>query len=297
MSTMQNSSSPLFDYAAMVWRRKFLVLTVMFALTVPAVVVSLNETPVYQASTSLALTKPSVTSDGSATTTSLSDTEMRTQSALVTGDEVTALARERGAQTSVTTTLTGSSNILVINAGASDPVAAAQAANTWAQAYLEVRQRQQQAVSAAGDRQLADRIADLQLQLVTAEPSTSTVLQSQLGTLQTQQYRSELQKSVAANNATIVSSAVPPAAPVSPLPIRDGLLAAVLGLTLGIVAAILLEMSRSRAAARSLQAPAADGEPAARTATPRNEQADQSAENAATDTIRFRPRQQSSQAR
>lgn len=248
------SNLPLFDYAATVWRRKWMILLIVAALTVPAIVVSLLQNPVYQASAVVAASQPEVTADGGVQAGALDDTSMRTQAAILNGDDVAARAAQLGATSAAASSLTAQSNVITIVGQGGTPDDAAKTVNAYAQAYIDVRNQQQSAVLNVAADQLQRRVDDLQGQVTNAQAAVATALGGQLSSVQSQLARVDLERSIVQNSAQLIRAAVPSPDPVAPQPVRNAALAVVLGLALGIVAAILLEAVARR---RGQDAPAA----------------------------------------
>ena len=255
---------PLMDYAAMVWRRRVLVVLIVAAMTVPAVVLSRAQTPLYEASGDLLLSQQQLDADFNITSGDLTDRQMDAQVRILLGNDVAAVAVQNGAQSAVTASALTLSNAILIRAQDSEPRRAARTVNTYAQAFIDVRRQQVRDTLDAAAKQLQRRIDLLEKkinpllkQIREAAPSDrakveATVqplqagLQTQQAALESQQGQLQVQRALSGSGATLVKPAVAPVSPVSPKPLRDGALAAVLGLVLGISVVVLLETARLR---------------------------------------------------
>lgn len=255
---------PLMDYAAMVWRRRVLVVLIVAAMTVPAVVLSRAQTPLYEASGDLLLSQQQLDADFNISAGDLTDRQMDAQVRILLGVEVAAVAEQNGARSPVTASALTLSNAILIRAQDSDPRRAAKSVNTFAEAFIEVRRQQVRDTLDAAARQLQRRIDLLEKridpllkQIRGAAPGErdqvqasvqplQTGLQQQQATLESLQGQLQVQRALSGSGATLVQPAVAPTSPVSPKPFRDGALAAVLGLVLSISVVVLLETARLR---------------------------------------------------
>jgi capsular polysaccharide biosynthesis protein len=140
-----------------------------------------------------------------------------------------------GAPPSVSVAEAGASTLVNVTATEPTPAQAALAANAYADAFI----------SYLGDRQstaLADAIAGLQ-RGVRAQGQKGTN-----GSNQSQSTLAQLETLHAAGtlNVSVAQRAIPPTAASSPKPLRDTLLGLLIGLIIGVAAALLLYQSLSR---------------------------------------------------
>lgn len=253
---------PLLQYGRMLWRRKGLVSLIVLGLTLPAAALSASQPPVYSATAEVVLGQQRLDDDFNIQATDLSDRQIATQMRVVTSNAVTDLAEEQGAVGTVEVSTPSLSNVLVLTAQGPTPAAAASTANAYAEAYLEHRTRQARATLDDAVGQLEQRIALLQQEidpldeqvrqaspdqrdaaLAAVRPLLSR-LQEQRANLQAQLGQLQVQLAIAGSGANIVHRAEPPTAPISPKPIRDGALAAVLGVAVAVSLVVLLETLR-----------------------------------------------------
>lgn len=266
----QEYGPPLIQYARSLWKRKLLVAVVVAGMTVPAVALSSAQPPVYSATAELVLGQQRLDSDFNIEATDLSDRQIATQMRVITSTAVTELALAHGATGSVKVFTPSLSNVLSLTADGPTSAAAALTANAYAEAYIEHRTLQARATLDEAAEQLQQRITLLQQEIdplaeqvrqsppqeraavqATIQPLQSG-LQAQQATLQAQLGQIQVQRTLAASGASLVQRAEPPLQPVSPKPLRDGALAAVLGVALAVSMVVLIETARMGAGAPTL---------------------------------------------
>ncbi len=250
---------PLLAYAQMVWRRRLLVVTVVLGMAIPAFVVSSLQTPLYQSSAQVLVTQRTLDSNFNLGDQGLSELQINTQMALLTSAAVANRAIELGATSMVRGS--GSTNSNVITVVATDPVPAAAAGTVGAfvQAYSEYRSAQANRALDTAATKIRERLDQLQARLggIDQGGPPGQALQQQVSIqqeqlrLQDQLGRLEIQRALAVAGSTVVREPAIPASPTSPQPLRDSLLALVLGLGLGMSLAVVLETVRRRSGRRS----------------------------------------------
>lgn len=246
------------DYLRILRRRWLLVALSVVLAVGGSIAYSLVQTPRYVAWAEV-LVEPTAADVNSSGTLEVTPEEMSTQVQVVTSAPVAELVQQRlrlVAAPDLTELVTaeplGSSRIVRITAAATRPAVAATEANAVATAYLQYRATEstRQFEAAAADlsaRQTAveDRIDAID-QALLEDPANSVELESerrglltQLGQIASQ--TTSVNQSVAGvgGGGTVLHRATPPAAPVSPKPLLNGALAAVIGLVLGVGLALL----------------------------------------------------------
>ncbi|MFA5885952.1 MAG: polysaccharide biosynthesis tyrosine autokinase, partial [Acidimicrobiia bacterium] len=137
------------------------------------------------------------------------------------------------------------SAVVSVVAQSEDPQRAARDADAYAQAYVDYRLQTtvQSLLDAGQEVQSQIRDLDAQLAFVGASPTSQrTVLESKRAYLVEQQSRLELAAGLAnAGGAAVLAKAEVPGVPVSPKPLRNALIGAVLGLLLGVGLAFVFE--------------------------------------------------------
>ncbi len=258
-STHQLSDAPRYvtlrDYLRVLRERRLLILAITVLFTAAAVLASAHKKPVYQADAALsfqdtsadatllgtasfALQTPEQLAARSAEIVGRRDVAVRVQRALGRKGSIRSLQRKVSGRVEATT------NLVVILGEASTARGAARLANEFAR----------QTRSLANDearRRFAAAAATLRRQQKALRKSTSDVI-----TRATYADRITRLESLAqfAQVAQTARPAVAPASPVSPKPVRDGILGALIGLTLGILAAFIRDsLDRRLRSSREIQ--------------------------------------------
>jgi uncharacterized protein involved in exopolysaccharide biosynthesis len=233
----------------MVWRRRVIVLIVALGMAVPAFAVSALQTPQYQATGQILLTQQQLDENLNVKDTVLTDTQINNKLATLTGVEVTERARQQGATSTVQVSGMAVSNVVTLSAQDPDPRQAAATVEAYVRAFSEYRTQQARKTLDSAAAQLQNRIASLQEQINRLAPADRASLQEQQASVQAQLGRVQIQHGLVASGVEVVQNPAVGQSPVSPTPVRDALLALVLGLALGISLAVLLETLRRRSAA------------------------------------------------
>jgi succinoglycan biosynthesis transport protein ExoP len=266
-------------YLSVLNRRKWLILLVLIATATSALLFSVRKESVYKADVELLLRSRDSENIAGAGNVVVPDrkrdleNEVKViESRSVENDIAQRLHQRIRVNASATSDI---SDVITVSTNAGDPDAAAKNANDFAEAYLEWRRTQRVNDLLSGGEEVQKHIDDLQGQidginaplaaldarLATAPSSQrealnaqrsdlSTRLEPQITTLSNQQafYRKQLDElQLSSGLATtggiqLLTAAETPTSPVSPKPLRDGILAGVLGLMLGVGAAFLIEL-------------------------------------------------------
>jgi capsular exopolysaccharide synthesis family protein len=255
----QTAAPDLREYLAILRYRKWTIFVITALVMASALFFSLRQTPIYESETRV-LVRPSTPPAGVAPTTVNLDTER----ALVDSTAVASLVRKRLGLPGSADALLGSldvsvetnTEILAIRYSDPDPLVAQRLSQGFADAYTAFRHRQAQtqfkSQADAIQGQISDvesQIADTQDQIdATNDPKKQDALSAQrdsllarLGVLQ--QNMEDLRTLTASQSSggEIVQPANLPTSPSSPDYVRNGLLALVVGLALGIGVAFLRE--------------------------------------------------------
>ncbi|MBW3626294.1 MAG: polysaccharide biosynthesis tyrosine autokinase [Actinobacteria bacterium] len=268
------------DYLAVLRRRKWSVLVSVAVVVLAAVAVSLVQTPVYEASAEVLLQPRSseeiFSPDADQVQFRVDQTRVNNAVAVMKSRSVReAVAAELGKEPDVTIRPQEVSDVVTISAESTDPAEAANVATTYAQTYIASRrqalvddllaaseevqakvddiERQINDLDAAitdidrriGEADLASERQALQAERQRLEGDNAAVRQ----TLQNQRnaYAEQLDRLQLARNLTqtggaqLVSAAAEPTTPVRPKPVRNAVLALVVGLMLGVAVAFLRE--------------------------------------------------------
>lgn len=245
----QSDDFPLFNYAAMVWRRRILVLIIALGMAIPAFVVSNSQTSQYQATGQILLTRLQLDENLNVRDTVLNDTQVGNQVAILTGPEVADRARQQGATSPFQAVGSAGANVVTLSAKDPDPRQAAATVEAYVRAFSEYRTQQLRDTLNSTAAQLENRTVSLQEQINRLAPADRAGLQEQQASVQAQLGRVQIQQGLVSPGVEVVQNPAVGQSPVSPTPVRDALLALVLGLALGISLAVLLETLRRRSSA------------------------------------------------
>jgi len=250
----------ILDYWRILWQRRLTVLLVVVIAVVASIGVDLLRTKVYTSTSDLLFVSQNYSSNGSSV--ELTAQDIATQIRLVQGAEVKAAAslRLRQVPPSPSVVQVGTTAVAAISVSSTSPSFAASAANAYARAYISVTENrfvtQQQQVETQLQQQinaLQGQTADVQSQLAKAPTSEVAALTSQLGNLSAQQQslRTQLTQiqivtAQAPSGGQLVAPALPSKSPSSPQIATDAFLAALLGLVIGVGAALLREILDDR---------------------------------------------------
>jgi receptor protein-tyrosine kinase/non-specific protein-tyrosine kinase len=191
------------------------------------------------------LVKPTtapITSAGSSQV--VSPTDVVTELQLITTAPVKdAVRKELGSVPVVSASQVGLTNVIALSATAKSPTRAARIANAYANAFVAYEQTSNTANLTTAEQQLQSQISAIDTQIgsldattaaaqVSALLSQETVLKETLAALQ-------VNGAVSGGGVQVVTPAKPPSSPSSPKTVRDALLAAIVGLFVGIGIAFL----------------------------------------------------------
>lgn len=155
-----------------------------------------------------------------------------------------AAAKELGHAPDVTISSDEVSDVVSVHARSDDPKRAAVDADAYAQAYVDYRFESTVGALLSAGQEVQTKIDDLdaRLAMLPANSAERNALEAQRAYLVEQLGRLEVSANLTnAGGAAVLAKAEVPSTPVSPKPLRNGLLGAVLGFFLGIGLAFLLE--------------------------------------------------------
>ena len=181
--------------------------------------------------------------------TAISPTDILTELQLVTSAPVKAkAASELGFEPSISASQVGQTNVISVTATARTPSLAARTANIYAKAFVASESTIAINALISGEEQYQKQINAINFQIQQLDTSTSSVATSTISALASQEAvlkGDEAQLEVASaetpGGVEVVSPAIRPSSPSSPRPLRDGILALVIGLLVGLGAAFLVE--------------------------------------------------------
>ena len=258
------STSPpeLRDYLRLLRRRTWTVVVTVALVAAAAATASFVRTPVYRAEAQLLVQTQDRTSIFDPVTGQRNDPERAVESEILIleSEPVRALVRQRlGSAPDVTATGIGVADGIEVEALSDDPRRAAEVANAYATSYIEFRRTQaSEAVLSAGE-EIRTKIGQYQAeldgidgQIEEAGQEGQTGAAQQLAARRDSLIRQqalfsqrldelEVDASVKGREALLLTPASVPSTPVSPQPVRDLLLALLVGLLAGAGIAMLRE--------------------------------------------------------
>lgn len=251
-------AAPLQRFLRLVRSRWVLILGITLVMATVSVGASSARDRLYVSQAVLALGQPSGY-EGSAEPHDVTDQQLTLQAMTVTSTQVAARARELGATGQVSVSPPARSNAIVITGAGDSPAVAQRTADAYAKAYMEFRDEQARLTLESGIKQLEQQISSVSTQLAElsvasrgasaaqrlAMQSQRVGLTSQQTALMTDLGRLQVRRAVATSGVAVLQSPELPVRAVSPQPLRDGAVAAVLGLVLSLGLAYLLEGSVS----------------------------------------------------
>jgi capsular exopolysaccharide synthesis family protein len=251
MGEPEFTEANLRGYVQVLGRRIHWLLAVTVLCVAVAVSFSSVQSKRYSATSQLLVQPDSGNVPISGTQQTVSPTDVLTELELVTSAPIEAAATKKlGFAPGVTATEVGQTNVIALTVAAPSPIQAAHEANTYANTFVSYQRTTAIDALASAEQQLQSQIQtiDNQVQALggqtnpTAQTSaTIGALTSQEAVLKEQLAQLQVTGAETPGGVEVVSPAEVPTSPSSPKPLRDGILALVLGLVLGITAAFAAE--------------------------------------------------------
>jgi polysaccharide biosynthesis transport protein len=222
------------DYAAVIWRRKWIVVLPVLLTTLVATGLSLAQTPQYRASAQVLVKVPPTANNLGATNEVLSPRAVENEFEAAKGSALRSVVRETiGNGPTLAVSVSDGSDVFTFTATSSDAELAALAANTYAQLYID----QQRSLLID---EYSSRIAVLQDQMAAID--RGEVDESRRADFEFQLENLALSTELARTSGSLlIDEATPPGAPFEPNTMRTAMLAMIVGLLLGLGAAFLLD--------------------------------------------------------
>ncbi len=252
------------DYLAVLGQRKWLVIVITAVTVASGIGWTLTQTPVFQAVVEVAVEPFREAEDASLQEIILGDVTVNTEQQVMTSRPVTERVIEElvleiapdKLLEQVNVSVIGDTRVLRLQVDDTSADQAADIANGYASAYLDFRRDEAVDSLLAAQDTLNERQDALRAQLdevesqlggldesATAERSALLAEQDalllQLNQVATQATQAEADARLVKGGGQILNPAQPPESPVSPRPIRTGVLALVLGVMLGVGVAFL----------------------------------------------------------
>lgn len=225
-------------------RRAWVVVTAILVTVVGSVALSQLQTPMYAATSRIELKEASLTDRFDFPTGQRVDPVRRldTQVRVIESRAVQARVLENlpGAPP-VSASGVGQTDLIDLRVESEDPVLAQAAADAYAEAYLAHSLEEDQAEITRVITGLEERIAQIEDQIAAESASERRTLESTRDTLL--EIREDLRSSfgLETGGARVLEQALLPSSPFSPQPLRNAILAFVLGSILGVGLAFLVE--------------------------------------------------------
>ncbi len=263
MASQETSPFDLRDQLAVLRRRKLVVVGTAVIAVALALGLALIQERVYQSTAEVLITRERANQilDDTPTPQVLdAERTIRSDLALLKSEQIRAEVRERlGRAPTIATSSEAESDLIRVTARSPEPRTAAEVANAYAEAFVEYRRREAANAFEQAATKLQPKVDDLQEQIdalgaqIAVLPAAERVgggntLQSRRDALVTQQVQvqqkiNDLQVAASLENggARVVTPAKVPTSPASPKPVRNAILAAVLGLVAGVAFAFVLD--------------------------------------------------------
>lgn len=241
------------DYLNTLIRRRWIVLGALFACVLGSMLITLRMTPVYEGVARMEMHPVAPGSDAGVLERLLDPAWARTQVELITSGVVLdrtadqlGLEDREVLRDSLTVTLVPDSQIVDISVERPSPVQAAEWANAVAQSFLEYRRDQAIENAQEASEQIARRVQAVEQELAelgggTEDASARSSLQAQLASLNAQLIQIPDGQAISRGGGNIITPAEPGNEPVRPKPLTNLLLAALLGVMVGLGVALVME--------------------------------------------------------
>jgi len=232
------------DFLRLLRRRKLLVMLTVLVLLCASVAYSHFQTPVYAAGASVVLQASSTESLFDPSTGFRNDPgrSLQTQIEVVKSEPVRAAVRQKlGAAPPVSVSPVGQTDIMRIVAESTSRTRAADIANAYANAYIDIRLKRAVDDQLAAAQQLQTKVDELQRQIDARSGAQKDQLIQAQGVIQQKLDQLQVGANLITGGAQVVSAASPPTAPTKPKPARNAVMAVLVGLVLGIALAFLVE--------------------------------------------------------
>ena len=242
-------------------RRLWVVAVAVVVVVVPAVALSALQNPVYEAEGRVLLrTTPAPSIFDSSTLSVLNpDRFVQNEIAVMQGAAVAEQVRTdlglAAEPTPVTGTAIGTNDVIAVTVRSGDPVVAARLVNGYIDAYITTKRNQAVDSLVAAGTVLQSKVTDFQnkiealdtaINASTTDDDSASVAQRSLLVGQQALFTQRIQQiqvdaALSGGGAQVVRPATEPIDPVEPTPVRTAALALVIGLLLGLAAALAVD--------------------------------------------------------
>ncbi|WP_116997625.1 tyrosine-protein kinase domain-containing protein [Desertimonas flava] len=238
------------DYARVVWRRKWIVLAALIMALGGSLVMSILQDPIYEAESQMFVEPRSSAAvfeqDQTLAVPNL-ERAIQTEIQVLEGQMVrnrvqTDLGLDNLPPTASARSL-GGTDVVAVSVRSGDPRTAQFVADAYIQAYIETRREQAIDSLDTTGAELQTKIDELQVQIDGAEAGSAErqSLLNRQNTFKERLDQLEVDAALTTGGASVVKEADLPTDPVEPRPLRSAVLAAFVGLLLGLGAAFLID--------------------------------------------------------
>jgi len=247
MAALNTAEPDLRTYLQILRRRYYWVVAAVVLLGAAAGGYSVAQPKQYTASAQLLVQPTTGTLPSAGSQQVISPTDVLTELQLLTTAPVKEAVRHQlGSEPSVSASQVGQTNVIAVAATSKSPMLAAKIANAYANAFVAYQLAVTNANLATAEGQLQSQIAAIDAQVASLSKSASTSPQAGALLVQETALKEELATlqvsgAVSGGGVEVVTPAKAPTSPSSPKPVQDTLIAAIVGLLLGIGIAFLFE--------------------------------------------------------
>ncbi len=249
MAKSESGQLDLRDYLAVVQRRRLIIVLCVIGVVAGSLTISLLQTPVYEANADVVF-EISSTEAILTPRNALVGPQVATEIQVMQSRSVReAAAQQLGSAPDVSVSPIGETRVVRISAKSTEPREAAEVANVYAETYIRTRQEQLVGELLSAGEQVQAKVDELEQEIRQLGEGAGPDIDRERGALLARQdsYAQQLDQLQLARNLTdsdgvrLVGRAVEPTSPVEPTPLRNALLALVVGLMLGVGLAFLRE--------------------------------------------------------
>ena len=247
MAALNTAEPDLRTYLQILRRRYYWVIAAVVLLGAAAGGYSVNQPKQYTASAQLLVQPTTGTLPSAGSQQVISPTDVLTELQLLTAAPVKEAVRQQlGSEPNVSASEVGQTDVIAVAATSKSPTLAAKIANAYANAFVAYQQTVTNAKLATAEQQLQSQISAIDAQVASLSKSVSTspqvdALLVQETTLKEELATLQVSGAVSGGGVEVVTPAKAPTSPSSPKPVQDALIAAFVGLLLGIGIAFLIE--------------------------------------------------------
>lgn len=243
----RNQEMLLRDYGRVVYERKLIVASAVLVAISIAVMSSAFQTPVYSASSEVLIQPRGQDGLFEDQVVNVNDRAIQTEIQVIEGQAVQMRVQENlqlvDEPPDVNATSVGQTDVIALSVRSTNASNARVLADAYAEAYIDVRLEQSVGELLAASSQVQQRINELETQIAGLDDGdpTRNSLVAQLANFNGTLDELRVDQNLRTGGAIIIKSAELPESPVEPTPLRTAILAAVVGLLLGLGAAFLLD--------------------------------------------------------